>query len=888
MDKCNFSAHAGRYGLHVAAFLLLAYTQSVFAQPDASQRDYLLPGESRGGFTSTPSKAESAQQNNQKSASVSYVAFDGASYQLQPRAGRYVTLLLPLAANGTAPFTEDHIEELIDRLDVLYADYRNLMQAEPAGAGSLNVAFVTSTCSIACGQVGAKGIEVARTDANYADIIADLDAGKLHNFLNHEMAHNFDLYSTYLSYLPDHAHAWTAIFEFFAPYRYARGSNDHQLADDLYQSAASFVWQPYMADKTASWEKCVRDQLCHASGLYENSLWAMIYYRIEKLHGKGAIEASFAYLKNYAKSNQPPATTQDKEDLRLMSLAVGAGVNISCYLHDLKWVVSPKLNSDMQARFGSSNPLCGDNDKDGYSMITGDCDDHDSARSPGLEELMGNGVDEDCDGILDESELMESNGYDIPGYSSALAQNMLPLEVRGRMSSLQDRDDVKVSLPANGRVRVKLCRDSGFSGWVAALQPNGQFLKSQFWFEYLDVAGCSIGTFDFGSLDSGVLEVQPDKTTGDYSLTVSAAEDMPKDLSPLLEVVPRASGGMNVVVRDPDGILASLGANSLEVWISGLGISLTAPYKAVTTIALNAASAAQLNPGSLYQARLRPLKNGKPLASYSAGHLFRYDAVAPATAPPLDDVYSGAWFDPSHEGEGFIVEVMEHGQALVYWFTYAADGSQRWMLGMGKVQGNSIIVDELLHTSGGQFGNNFDPKDVVFDTLGSLSITFGDCTHATVNYSVNQIGDHQSLQRLSSVYGHRCGKASESVSSDFSGSWFDPAHEGEGFIVEQLSASQALVFWFSYTSEGEQAWMLATGSIADGYIRTDDILQPAGGQFGRSFNPASVALPIWGNLEMQLDCSAGDASYTSDLTAFADGSQQLKPLTRLAHSSCKL
>ena len=77
-----------------------------------------------------------------------------------------------------------------------------------------------------------------------------------------------------------------------------------------------------------------------------------------------------------------------------MSLAVGAGVNITCYLQDLKWVVSAKLKSDLQARFGGSNPRCGDNDRDGYSLIAGDCDDRDAARSPAHEEILGNSQDE--------------------------------------------------------------------------------------------------------------------------------------------------------------------------------------------------------------------------------------------------------------------------------------------------------------------------------------------------------------------------------------------------------------------------------------------------------------------------------------------------------------
>ena len=66
------------------------------------------------------------------------------------------------------------------------------------------------------------GIEIKQDASNYDRIIIDLDAGKLDSILAHEMAHNFDLYWNYLHYLPDHGHAWTNMFEYFAPFRFAR------------------------------------------------------------------------------------------------------------------------------------------------------------------------------------------------------------------------------------------------------------------------------------------------------------------------------------------------------------------------------------------------------------------------------------------------------------------------------------------------------------------------------------------------------------------------------------------------------------------------------------------------------------------------------------------
>lgn len=43
-----------------------------------------------------------------------------------------------------------------------------------------------------------------------------------------------------------------------------------------------------------------------------------------------------------------------------------------------------------------------DNDDDGWTADTGDCDDEDASINPGAEEVCGDGVDNNCDGFADE------------------------------------------------------------------------------------------------------------------------------------------------------------------------------------------------------------------------------------------------------------------------------------------------------------------------------------------------------------------------------------------------------------------------------------------------------------------------------------------------------
>ena len=46
-----------------------------------------------------------------------------------------------------------------------------------------------------------------------------------------------------------------------------------------------------------------------------------------------------------------------------------------------------------------------DADGDGFALANGDCNDHDGAIRPGTAEVVGNYVDDDCDGMADEDAL---------------------------------------------------------------------------------------------------------------------------------------------------------------------------------------------------------------------------------------------------------------------------------------------------------------------------------------------------------------------------------------------------------------------------------------------------------------------------------------------------
>ena len=118
---------------------------------------------------------------------------------------------------------------------------------------------------------------------------------------------------------------------------------------------------------------------------------------------------------------------------------------------------------------------------------------------------------------------------------------------------------------------------------------------------------------------------------------------------------------------------------------------------------------------------------------------------------------------------------------------------KRGLLGSGDIRDNTIRFGQLFDTRGGRFGADFNPADVIMENAGSLSISFVDCSSALVNYSVDGNGGNQTTSRLTRLHGHGCSDDTPAPANDFSGSWYDPSHNGEGFIIEQLSGANALV-----------------------------------------------------------------------------------------------
>lgn len=257
---------------------------------------------------------------------------------------------------------------------------------------------------------------------------------------------------------------------------------------------------------------------------------------------------------------------------------------------------------------------------------------------------------------------------------------------------------------------------------------------------------------------------------------------------------------------------------------------------------------------------------------------------------------SAAYFDSGRSGEGIFVELLDNGKAIVYVFTYPPDGKgQSWMLGIGDQLGSGIVVKQMFLPTGPSFGPGFDPGELVMNPFGGLSFGFPSCGTndftGILNIPPGTVEGYDELlldtnySQLAEIID--CQTGERSANSGFSGSWYDPSHNGEGIILEVLKNGSVIVQWFTFDKAGKQMWVQGTGTITAGVLTVNNLFTTAGTAYGAGFDPQDVTQIPWGTLTMEfMSCSEVTLKYNSS-AGFGSGTLNMTKLTRLMGIPCE-
>ncbi|MEQ1517119.1 MAG: hypothetical protein ABL931_11595, partial [Usitatibacteraceae bacterium] len=123
-----------------------------------------------------------------------------------------------------------------------------------------------------------------------------------------------------------------------------------------------------------------------------------------------------------------------------------------------------------------------------------------------------------------------------------------------------------------------------------------------------------------------------------------------------------------------------------------------------------------------------------------------------------------------------------------------------------------------------------------------------------------------------------------------SGSWFDPARDGEGIVLQYLANGKALLTWFTYPpagEPGEQAWLITDlGQVQGSKIIFPTVYRPQGGLFGDGFDPTRITNTPWGTLELEFqNCNSLTMRFAGP-PAFGNGERTMTRLTALDQLNC--
>ncbi|MEZ5443870.1 MAG: hypothetical protein R3F15_20585 [Lysobacterales bacterium] len=256
--------------------------------------------------------------------------------------------------------------------------------------------------------------------------------------------------------------------------------------------------------------------------------------------------------------------------------------------------------------------------------------------------------------------------------------------------------------------------------------------------------------------------------------------------------------------------------------------------------------------------------------------------------------HSGIYFDPLRSGEGYFVERIGGGAALVSTFTYGLNGGMAWFIGVGRIVGNSVVVDDMLGTRGGVFGPGLDETAIERYRVGSLSLVYSDCEATAVPghhaFAAEPGAGFEDVAtaavRLASVVS--CDGQSSPLAWR-SGAWFPPGRSGEGLFVQYLPDGRAVLVYYGYTPAGEQFWAFAgDGVTIVGDVLTVPLLYPASTtRCGRNFDASEIDLQPFGTLTLtQTGCNTAQVVLAPTLDGYVGGSYDYVRLTQIEGTAC--
>lgn len=115
---------------------------------------------------------------------------------------------------------------------------------------------------------------------------------------------------------------------------------------------------------------------------------------------------------------------------------------------------------------------------------------------------------------------------------------------------------------------------------------------------------------------------------------------------------------------------------------------------------------------------------------------------------------AGTWYHPQLQGVSLNVQVLDDESALVYWYTYDAEGKPLLLYIEARIEGQRLN-GRAIAPRGMRFGT-FSHIDLSVRDLGEVQLEFHDCDSATLRWNTPLGRGEQPVSRLTRLQGTRC------------------------------------------------------------------------------------------------------------------------------------
>jgi hypothetical protein len=246
------------------------------------------------------------------------------------------------------------------------------------------------------------------------------------------------------------------------------------------------------------------------------------------------------------------------------------------------------------------------------------------------------------------------------------------------------------------------------------------------------------------------------------------------------------------------------------------------------------------------------------------------------------------WRSPAGSESGWGLNLVHQGDTvLATWFTYDADGDGMWLImSNGTRIGANSYSGTLYRTTGPPFSSaSFDPSRIVYNQVGSATLSFTDASNGMLVASVNGVNVSKPITRMvfsSPVPTCTTGGGPGAIVNYQDLWWRSPAGSESGWGVNLAHQGDTLfATWFTYGSNGRGLWLSATLAKTGNAHYSGTLYRSWGQPFSMEpWNPSRVTrMPVGALTFTFADAHNGTMTYTME------GISQSKPVTRMVYAN---